>query len=313
MTTNEKVDFKNINDSEEEVPIIIIEREEEEPQDKPKENKVYYTNNKRKQRTVLWVLVSVILTLITSLSAFFIYRYIKNQYIGVPISCTPEQNIQKLATKNSRKITPEVILTSDSLLGVAMNLYELRGLKAEISFEEPDTADTSVYLYSRCADHASSGEYLGSLVVNGTELQSDNTRKGYCAMANDNFVIGIAKTEEVKDYTIQQQGSFFRQFILVSKGVIPSVFHLHGKIERRGLGRINDTYYYIETKHAETLWDFADALRQYGFTDAIYVTGGADYNFYRTVDGQRHDINDINIYPHSEWKGIIPWLIFRKK
>ena len=29
--------------------------------------------------------------------------------------------------------------------------------------------------------------------------------------------------------------------------------------------------------YKETLWDFADAFREYGFIDAIYITGGADY------------------------------------
>ena len=65
-------------------------------------------------------------------------------------------------------------------------------------------------------------------------------------------------------------------------------------------------------RHKETLWDFADALREYGFIDAIYITGGYDYGFYRTADGERHDIGNIEDYPHKKWKGIIPWLVFRK-
>ena len=104
-------------------------------------------------------------------------------------------------------------------------------------------------------------------------MQSDNTRLGYCAMANDNIVIGIARSEKVKEYVEENDGSFFRQFILVSNGVLPKKFYLHGKVERRGLGRIGDNLYYIESKHAETMWDFADALREYGFIDAIYITG----------------------------------------
>ena len=29
---------------------------------------------------------------------------------------------------------------------------------------------------------------------------------------------------------------------------------------------------FFATRHKETLWDFADALREYGFIDAIYIT-----------------------------------------
>jgi hypothetical protein len=31
---------------------------------------------------------------------------------------------------------------------------------------------------------------------------------------------------------------------------------------------------FYSTRNKETLWDFADALREYGFIDAIYITGG---------------------------------------
>ena len=104
-----------------------------------------------------------------------------------------------------------------------------------------------------------------------------------------------------------------RQFILVSDGAIPSRFFLHGKVERRAIGRIGDQLYFIATRHKETLWDFTDALREYGFIDAIYITGGADYVFYRDKDRFKHDIGKPDEYPHEKWEGIIPWLVFRKQ
>lgn len=148
--------------------------------------------------------------------------------------------------------------------------------------------------------------------MNGKEHQSDTHRLGYMAMLGGNSVIGISRSEKVKNYVQEHGGSFFRQFILVSDGVIPARFYLHGKVERRAIGRIGDQLYYIATRHKETLWDFADALREYGFIDAIYITGGTDYVFYRDRAGSRHDIGDPADYPHSKWQGVIPWLVFRK-
>ena len=52
----------------------------------------------------------------------------------------------------------------------------------------------------RSADHTSTNEYLGSLVMNGKELVSDVSRLGYCAMANGNSVLGISRSDKVKDY-----------------------------------------------------------------------------------------------------------------
>ena len=150
--------------------------------------------------------------------------------------------------------------------------------------------------------------------MQGRELSTDNSRLGYCAMANGNVVIGISRSDKVKDYAMEQGGSFFRQFILVSNGALPSKFHLHGKVERRALARMSDDrLFYIESRHPETMWDFADALREYGFADAIYITGGKCHSFYRTSDGKPHSIGDKNQRPHPEYKKTVPWLVFKAR
>lgn len=291
-----------------EVPIIIIERDEQ-PQSKEIVAKVVAPSKKQKWLKRFLAFAVDGCMIVAAIAGYYFWNYHYN--IGVSVSVTPEQNIEKLK-KPVKKEAPEVVMSSDSILGVAMDFYAIHGLKVSIEFEEPDTADTSVFLYSRCADHTADGRYLGSLVAEGVEKQSDRSRLGYMAMADGNMVIGISRSEKVKDYVLERGGSFFRQFILVSNGMIPSRFFLHGKVERRAIGRIDNQLYYIATRHKETLWDFADALREYGFTDAIYITGGDNYCFYRSKDGVRHDIGDSADYPQSKWKGIIPWMAFRK-
>ena len=295
----------DINMQKPEVPVIIIERDEQ-PQPKESVTKVVAPSWKRK-----WLkrILAFIAALCCMTAVFFGYQ-LWYYNIGVSVSVTPEQNIEKLQ-KPVRQEAPEVVMTSDSILGVAMDFYAIHGLKASIEFEEPDTADTSVYLYCRSADHKADSTYIGSLVVNGEERQSDTHRLAYMAMLGGNSVIGISRSEKVKDFVQERGGSFFRQFILVSDGTIPTRFFLHGKVERRAIGRIGDQLYYIATRHKETLWDFADALREYGFIDAIYITGGADYVFCRDKNGIRHDIGDAADYPHTKWNDIVPWLVFR--
>lgn len=286
-----------------EIPVITIESDNN--QNKPK-------------RRMPWVVGTAIVSVLACMAVAWGYRYYRTYVnIGVSVSVTSAQNIEKLK-KPVLKQTPEVVMTGDSILGVALNFYELKGLKAEISFSEPDTTDTDVFLYSRCADHTSydakENHYRGSLVANGKEMEKDNSRLGYCAMANDNIAIGVARDENVKEYVQEQGGSFFRQFVLVSNSELPSRFDLHGKVERRGLGRIGDKLYYIETRHKETMWDFADALREYGFIDAIYITGGTDYSFYRTADGTTHGIGDYSKYPKNhKGEGIVPWMVFKRQ
>lgn len=149
----------------------------------------------------------------------------------------------------------------------------------------------------------------------GDERQgTDVSRLGYCAMANGNIVLGISRSDKVKDYVEERGGSFFRQFILVSDGVLPAKFQLHGKVECRALARTSDDHlYYIETRHPETLWDFADALLEYGFADAIYITGDKCHSFYRTPDGKPHNIGDDTQHPHKKYQKIVPWIIFKAR
>ena len=299
-------------------PIITIERDNE-PHVAPPDGKLASMGQERQEITIIgsrrpwlkWLFIAAITStiILTSLIALRYWAYY--YHIGVPVSVTPAENIEKLKAPLSQQ-TPEVFLTSDSVLGVALDFYALKGLQASIEFSVPDTTDTSVYLYTRCADYAKNGKYLGSLVANGQDLQSDKTRLGYMAMANGNMVIGVNRSDKVKDYVKSQNGSFFRQFILVSDGVLPPRFHLHGKVERCAIGRIGDMLYYITTKRKETLWDFADALREYGFIDAIYITGGNSHSFYRDRNLMTHDIGTTtDSVPTDTTQSIIPWLVFR--
>ena len=259
-----------LNKQKPEVPIIIIERDEQ-PQPQEVVTKAVAPSRKQKWLKRFLALVAIGCLMVAILAGYYFWNY--NYNIGVSVSVTPEQNIEKLQ-KPAKQETPEVVMTSDSILGVAMDFYAINGLKASIQFEEPDTADTSVYLYCRSVDHKADSTYIGTLVVNGEERQSDTHR--------------------------------------VSNGDIPGRFFLHGKVERRAIGRIDDQLYFIATRHKETLWDFADALREYGFIDAIYITGGADYVFCRDKEGIKHDIGDAIGYPQTKWKGIVPWLVFRR-
>ena len=177
-----------MNKQKPEVPVIIIERDEQ-PQAHETVTKVVAPSRKRRWLKRFLAFVAVGCMMVAALAAYYFWNYYYN--IGVSVSVTPEQNIEKLQQPIKKEV-PEVVVTSDSILGVAMDFYAIHGLKASIEFEEPDTADTSVYLYCRSADHTASGNYLGSLVAEGIEKQSDRSRLGYMAMADGNTVIGIS-------------------------------------------------------------------------------------------------------------------------
>lgn len=284
-----------------EVPVFIIQREK--------------TPQKKHWQTLLRRLALAVGILALALLAFFAYQWWRNHQDGdLPISVTEQENITKLQNPPVNE-KAQVVMTTDSILDVPLEFYAIHGVRANIEFAEPDTLDQSVFLYCRSADHRADSIYRGALVVNGEEKPSDDGRMGYMAMAGDRFVIGISGADEteMKDYVIGQGGSYFRQQVLVSANRVPHDFELHGKVERKAIGRIGEQYYLISTLDKETMWDFADALREYGFIDAVYITGGNDYCYYRDSIGTRHDIGDVSDYPHKKWAGIAPWLVFRKR
>ena len=295
------MDENKNNQQNPEVPVFIIQRDE-------KRKKNHWWRLLRRLALAAAVLAVALL-------AFFGYQWWRHhQDSNLPISATEQENIDKLQ-QSPKTESAKVIMTTDTINDVAMELYAIHGLKADIEFTEPDTLDKSVFLYCRSADHRADSVYRGELVVKGEEKPSDGGRMGYMAMTGDRFVIGVSGVDEtaLKEHVMGQEGSFFRQQVLVSANRIPHEFELHGKVERKAIGRIGEQYYFISTLDKETMWDFADALREFGFIDAVYITGGKDYCYYRDSLGTRHDIGDVKEYPHKQWPGITPWLVFRKR
>ncbi len=262
-------------------------------------------------KRALW-LVAVAAIMLMCYKGIRLYNYYYN--IGVSISLSPKDNITKLDNMKAQGGTSEVVLKKDSVLGVALNIYEMNNVKAELTLEEPDTADHNVLMYTRTADYTATGKYIGSLVIDGEEKQSDASRLGYCAIEGGNMVIGISRFDSMKEHMVDRDGSYFRQFMLVSNGELPKRFYLHGKVERKALARTtDDRLHIVETRHPETLWDFADALREYGYVDAIYLTGGNESGFYRSPDGTAHFTAEAAQYRTDKHHGVAPWLVLRNK
>lgn len=261
--------------------------------------------------TIIWFVATVIIVL-GCYGAIRLYNYYYN--IGVSISVSPKDNIKKLDSMQAQNGSSSVELKTDSVLGVALDIYELHNVQAELSLQEPDTADQSVLLYTRTADYTSTGKYIGSLVIDGEEKQNDASRLGYCAIKSGNMVIGISRFDDMREHMVERDGSYFRQFMLVSNGKLPQRFFLHGKVERKALARTaDDCLYVIATRHPETLWDFADALREYGYVDAIYLTGGNESGFYRAPDGTAFFTEEAAQYRTDKHHGVAPWLVLRKR
>lgn len=283
--TIEVNDDSFIDDRPVEVPVITIERYRENLTNSPSQ---LQPTKKSKKRLI--ILSSVLAIIVIVCSILWIKRY-DLMSPGVPVSVSDSENIE-LLSQPFASAAHGTELTTDSILGVAMDFYSLQGLRASLEEELPDTTDKSLVLFMRSSDYHPDGATIGTLVVAGKrqEAKERKSRVAYMAISNDGKpVIGVSLSDRMADYATKTSGSFFRQYLLLSDATLPTEFYLHGKVERAAIARMNDgSLHYVVTHNKESMYDFADALREYGFVDAIYLTGGKSYTFYRDVEGNPH-------------------------
>lgn len=249
--------------------------------------------DKRNSQSKTLFFIDIIALIVVASGILFFCIKLGSGYFHMPVysSISDSENIDILKKPYS-PTAKGTVLTSDSVLGVAFDMYSLSGLKASLETTLPSTNDKSVALFMRSADYYPDGTLIGKVVIDGEEIPAKGreNRWGYVAISKDGKpALGISNNNKVANHVALTGGSFFRQFVLLGDGELPDKFALHGKVERAAIGRMADgELFYIVTHDKETMYDFADALREYGFVDAVYITGGNNYTFYRDTLGNAH-------------------------
>lgn len=273
--------------------------------------------NKKKlfgwQRAALAVIILLLLAILAWLGWGYYQHHRWAVNFEYPVSRSSAQIITDLNKTGQIKGDSVHVFTADSIDGVTMRFYNLAGLKASMSREMPADSDSSVVLVTQGWDYyfddAKQYHFLGDFVYNGKMLAQGTGKAGFVAVTTKGWQMGISQEDSVRDYIISQGASIFRQFALVSAGQIClKQFALKGKVHRRALARKpgDATAYYVETVNKESLYDFAEALADYGFIDAVYLTGADGTEpVYRDEKGTLHG-------DFEAWKHKSNLLVFRK-
>lgn len=293
-----------------EVPVFAIESS-----DSPADEKTPSATSKRERRMPYVKTASAVLALII----FAVWMLaVRNDYREPQISSSvsDKENLELLKLDYT-PVAKGSTLSSDSVFGVAFDMFSLDGLTASLERELPDTTDAALVLFMRSADYHPDNSWIGTVVKDGVrhDAKERKIRPAYVAISKTGKpAIGISNDDDLADFAEDNNGSFFRQFVLLGNGELPSKFSLHGKVERAAIGRMADgKMYYVTTRHRETMYDFADALREYGFMDAVYITGGNGYSFYRDPQGISHN-SHIVADKYSKYCDTVPpapLLVFR--
>ena len=290
--TNDRA-LKN-DDRKTDVPVISIERTTDEAA--PSRQTVIVDDRRTHLRRRGWLLAVGVLAVIAVVAAVW-YVMSSRSVLDMPVSVSDNENIMRLAEPVS-PVAKAPVMVSDSVFGVAFDMYRLDGLAASLENRMPDPEDSTLMFFCRSADYRNPGYssvapvIMGSMVAGGRTVSLDpretRNRPGYMAISPAGRpVIGVSLSDRVMEHVAETGGSFFRQGVLLSAGTLPREFNLHGKVERAAIGRLADgSLHYILTRHRETMYDFADALREYGFVDALYITGGNAYDYHRDAEGR---------------------------
>lgn len=203
---------------------------------------------------------------------------------------------------------PSVMASADSINDVAVMIYSLNHLRAELSFQLPDKQDTTVYFAIQAADiRKDNKEIVGDFVLKGEQLARGKRKTGYCSIIGGTISLGNTINEDVKEACMQAKGDFFRQYTLVIEGEIQEN-RLKGKAVRRALAKQGNDLYIVESLNRESLYDFSEALADFGFTQALYLVGGSSYGWWRESRLVTHDLG----LPNQQSLPNTNYLIFKK-
>lgn len=273
---------------------------------KYEEDEIQVLGTSKTEHRCIWKIIAVIIGCIAMIIiVVFLYLFSSNRPVEPQIE-KEEPTVSEIDTLP--EIQSAIKLSVDSINDVSVTIYSLKHLKAELSFELPDRNDTTVFLAVQAADiRKDNKDIVGDFVIKGKQLSKGKRKTGYCAIINGIVSLGNSINEEIKEMCIQKKGDFFRQYALVMDGEIQEN-RLKGKAIRRALAKQNNDLYIVESKNRESLYDFSEALADFGFTQAIYLVGGSSYGWWRE---SRNTIHDLGL-PNQPLSSNINYIVFKK-
>ena len=216
----------------------------------------------------------------------------------VEVSVELEEAVQTTALGNrTDSIAPGYVEFRDTLINdIPLRLFIPHNADMSLHIGKMDYGDTTVVYAAQAADvRADNGGIVGAFVLKGEPLAWGLSKKGYCASINGVVSVGVADNSPLFEQATEQGGYFFRQYPLVSDGVIVEN-EPKGKSIRRGICDRRGEIFMVETGSAESFHDFSQALVDLGVDQAVYLVGSSAYGWAVNEAGEVYEFGDKNYY-----------------
>lgn len=206
------------------------------------------------------------------------------------------------------QIEPAYTEVCDTIVNdIELRIYHPHHAKASLMVGAYDKQDTAIVLIAQAADiRADNGEIAGSFVLDGKVLAEGSSKEGFCAIIGNQITVGVAKNSSLFEKAINEGGSFFRQWSLVSNGVMIDD-NPKGKSIRRALCQRGDDVFVIESQDKESFHDFAQALADMKVQNAIYLVGSIAYGWAKDQNGNRIEFGVESTDPTQQNRSYIVW------
>lgn len=257
------------------------------------------TGKKPANKWVILIIVFVILLLVTLF--YFIFRNEsadKSQIEREPGYFEMLDESEDLSDVNYEKLFIEegnegnaFCEMADTLIDtVSVRLFHPVNATPSLHVGALGTLNTSDIVFAvQAADiRADNGKIVGAFVQHGQPLAWGLSKKGFCAIINDQFTIGMSDDTPLFDEAIQSGGHFFRQYPLLHQGVVMT-HPLVNATTRRALCERKGEIFVAESLTPVSMDVFSHTLSLLGVDNAIYLVGSYAWGWATDANGERHE------------------------
>ncbi|MCQ2346957.1 MAG: hypothetical protein MJZ92_03410 [Paludibacteraceae bacterium] len=156
--------------------------------------------------------------------------------------------------------------------------------RLEIGYGVLKDREHNILLFQAADIRADNKKIVGAFVLRGQPLSWGLSKKGYCAIIDNQITVGTADNSSLFEEATEKEGYFFRQYSLVDNGQLVES-ELKAKSIRRALCELEGKIVVVGTQTQESMHDFAQALVDIGTTNAIYLVGSTAIGWSMDTEG----------------------------
>lgn len=236
-----------------------------------------HKNDRRRLLQRIHIIIGFV-ALATAISAAFIWLYYRSEASLQDGSQIPEVALVDTLSIETLKVDSvkgnSHVVVSDTIINdIPLRILTPSGCHMELYVGHKPAEDNDILLAVHAADMRGDNKSpAGAFVHKGNLLAKGHSKYGFCAIINGTVSIGRQIETPLFERAIEQNGSFFRQYSLVSNGKLMNI-PPKGKSKRRALCLKDSMFLIVESKMPESYHDFSLALENFGVSEALALVG----------------------------------------